>query len=240
MSATMDVNDMETRFRNWRGTAGELADVLTRLLSESSSTPEPPPTERLIRFYVTQGVLTRPDREGREARFGYRQLVETLATRLLLADGWSLARIADYLRDTETATLQTLLPRTVPPGDTDPGRTKAEALVRQFSERYQTAAPAVPPAVIAPAESVRDRAETRQEIRTALHRLGLSGDMPERTTDTLYTVAPWCQIRLFADSLDEALRQASGAAERERMVEDAVRVFRAALAEEIARRGKRR
>ena len=55
---------------------------------------KPPPrrdagsaNEHLVRHYVQVGVLTPPEREGREAMFGLRQVVEFLAARYLLKDG---------------------------------------------------------------------------------------------------------------------------------------------------------
>ncbi|WP_169389494.1 MerR family transcriptional regulator [Deinococcus aquatilis] len=42
---------------------------------------------RLVRHYTTQGLLSAPRREGREARYTRRQLLELLALRRLMADG---------------------------------------------------------------------------------------------------------------------------------------------------------
>src|SRR5436190_1694673 len=94
------------QWADWRGTAGELSEVIRDLLERFGMEREPVPTERLVRYYVTEGVLTRPDREGREARFGFRQIAEFLAVRILLADGWSLARIGDFFH---TAAIDALL-----------------------------------------------------------------------------------------------------------------------------------
>jgi DNA-binding transcriptional MerR regulator len=48
---------------------------------------------RLIRQYATWGLLDAPLKEGREARYTYRHLLQLLVTRRLLADGYATAVI---------------------------------------------------------------------------------------------------------------------------------------------------
>jgi DNA-binding transcriptional MerR regulator len=52
--------------------------------------------ERLLRHYVSMGVVDKPSREGREALYGFRHLVQFVAARRLLAEGFPLAKIAKY------------------------------------------------------------------------------------------------------------------------------------------------
>jgi DNA-binding transcriptional MerR regulator len=52
--------------------------------------------ERLLRHYVSVGVVDKPVREGRDAVYGFRHLVQFLVARRLLADGFPLAKIARY------------------------------------------------------------------------------------------------------------------------------------------------
>src|SRR5512139_1872106 len=83
----------------WRGTAAELADRLNVVLVGIPTLADDAgaANERLVRHYVQVGVLTAPEREGREALFGLRQVVEFLATRYLLKDGWPLAKVAEIV-----------------------------------------------------------------------------------------------------------------------------------------------
>ena len=52
--------------------------------------------ERLLRHYVSMGVVDKPSREGRDALYGFRHLVQFVAARRLLAEGLPLAKIANY------------------------------------------------------------------------------------------------------------------------------------------------
>jgi len=52
--------------------------------------------ERLLRHYVSMGVVDKPSREGRDALYGFRHLVQFVAARRLLTEGFPLAKIALY------------------------------------------------------------------------------------------------------------------------------------------------
>lgn len=83
----------------WRGTAAELAEQCNRLLPAIGLTEDAgTANERLVRHYVQVGVLSPPEREGREAVFGVEQIREFLTARHLLRDGWPLAKIAELVR----------------------------------------------------------------------------------------------------------------------------------------------
>ena len=53
--------------------------------------------ERLIRGYVTEGILPKPDRIGREAIYNYKHLIYFLACRDLLSENWPLSKIKEIL-----------------------------------------------------------------------------------------------------------------------------------------------
>ncbi len=112
---------------DWRGTAAELADKCNEVLAGVPSLTDDAGSanERLVRHYVQVGVLTAPEREGREALFGLRQIVEFLATRYLLKDGWPLAKAAEIVRTTDVTGLAQLIPSERP-------RTRAEEIVARY------------------------------------------------------------------------------------------------------------
>jgi hypothetical protein len=111
----------------WRGTAADLADKCNEVLAGVPSLTDDAgaANERLVRHYVQVGVLTAPEREGREALFGLRQIVEFLATRYLLKDGWPLAKAAEIVRTTDVSGLAQLIPSERP-------RTRAEEVVARY------------------------------------------------------------------------------------------------------------
>lgn len=233
---------------DWTGTAAELAERLVALLNEYGLPADPVPNERLVRFYVTAGALTRPRKEGREARFGYRQVVEFLAVRVLLGDGWPLAKAAEYLARTDTTALRALLPQKTPamPAPASPPGTKAEQLVARFKrsevrvsadrkeaeEARPSAAPAVPPM-----EPDLPELAKRQSAKVALRELGHTDAGPERETWTRIEIAPGCEVHLRPVELERYRKEKTKT--QETLVENLVRVFRAVIASEFARKGNR-
>jgi DNA-binding transcriptional MerR regulator len=81
--------------------------------------------ERLLRHYVSIGVVDKPAREGRDALYGFRHLVQFVAARRLLAEGFHLAKIAKYTAVVPTDALTAYLKK--------PDRaSEAELLVAAF------------------------------------------------------------------------------------------------------------
>jgi DNA-binding transcriptional MerR regulator len=65
---------------------------------------------RTVRYYQTQGLVSRPDRsQGRQARYGYRQLLQLMAIKALQAQGLSLDQIGAWLPDRPIDALQLAL-----------------------------------------------------------------------------------------------------------------------------------
>ena len=81
--------------------------------------------ERLLRHYVSIGVVDKPSREGRDALYGFRHLAQFAAARRLLAEGFPLAKIAKYTAVVPTDALAAYLEK--------PDRaSEAELLVAAF------------------------------------------------------------------------------------------------------------
>ena len=115
------------------GSADELIKNAT-LLSESISLAleasdategEGEGNERLLRHYVSMSVVDKPVREGREAKYNFRHLLQYLTARRLLKQKFSLAKIAEY---TSLAPTQSLIDALLAP----PHRSEAELLVAAF------------------------------------------------------------------------------------------------------------
>ena len=80
------------RAEHWRGTAEETVAALTGMIS-SLGLNVPAPSVRTIRLWRSKRLFSHPP----GADFGGRQLLEGLATALLLKRGWSIAAIGDLL-----------------------------------------------------------------------------------------------------------------------------------------------
>ncbi len=86
---------------DWRGTADELAQKATGFLLKCGFDRHFGCSERLVRFYVTRGVLTPPEKDAvdrRKALFGPLQLRQLAVARLLAERGWDLDRVIGQLQ----------------------------------------------------------------------------------------------------------------------------------------------
>lgn len=81
--------------------------------------------ERIVRYYVAEGLVARPERIGRDAQYGYKHLLQFLAGRLLVENGYPMQKVAPYLMSESLDKLETLvMTKTVP--------SMAEILVASF------------------------------------------------------------------------------------------------------------
>ena len=88
------------------GTAEELADFVSNKLVELGFGAQHNTSERLVRFYVYQGIISKADRaldDRRKANFGPTQVRQLLLARLLSERGWDLDRIKSLLVDNSSA-----------------------------------------------------------------------------------------------------------------------------------------
>jgi DNA-binding transcriptional MerR regulator len=103
--------------------AGKLAESLSLALEPSEGEAEG--NERLLRYYVSINVVDKPDRQGRDAVYNFRHLLQYLTARRLLRQKFSLAKIAEY---TGLVPTQSLIDALLAP----PHRSEAELLVAAF------------------------------------------------------------------------------------------------------------
>jgi hypothetical protein len=188
---------------DWRGTAAELADKCNDVLAGVPSLIDDAGSanERLVRHYVQVGVLTAPEREGREALFGLRQIVEFLATRYLLKDGWPLAKAAEIVRTTDVTGLAQLIPSERP-------RTRAEEVAAKYREVRTTVASsraAVQQAMKleTPLSVAADISRRRVSLEDNLKALGNPEGRPERSRIVRIELTPWCHVNVDARQLSE-------------------------------------
>ena len=88
------------------GTAEELADFVSNKLVELGFGAQHNTSERLVRFYVYQGIISKAERaldDKRKANFGPTQVRQLLLARLLSERGWDLDRIKSLLADNSSA-----------------------------------------------------------------------------------------------------------------------------------------
>jgi DNA-binding transcriptional MerR regulator len=114
---------------NYQGFSGSAADLANLAITCSRNLRLPGDiskiSERLIRYYVTEGLLSRPIRIGREAEYHYKHLLQFLASRSLMEEGYPMQKVADYIAGLEKQQLEPLAL-----GQTKPNL--AELLVASF------------------------------------------------------------------------------------------------------------
>ena len=84
------------------GTAEELAHQVSKKLEELGFGDRHHATERLVRFYTYENLISKPERandDRRKANYGSLQVRQLLLARLLAERGWELDRIRNLLKD---------------------------------------------------------------------------------------------------------------------------------------------
>jgi DNA-binding transcriptional MerR regulator len=214
---------------DFEGPAAELADRCNEVLPENGLTKDAGvANERLIRHYVQLGVLTSPVRRGREAIFGARQVAEFVVARMLLKDGWPLAKIAELIQAYE-------LPIPAPMADELDELDEPTPAERAVARIHASAAPAprskpekimlYGAALQATPDSLTraaDLSARRLDLAETLRSLGNAAGVPDREEVLRIRLTPWATVdldarqlrRLGPDAIDalgkalvEALRQ---------------------------------
>lgn len=119
----MSVPSPELPSEPWQGRLEDLVELanalLERLLPDAAPGTRTPGllNPRLVRHYTTAGLLDEPGRQGREALYTRRHLLQLLALRRLMANGYGSAAVHDLLRgrtDAELEAVATGEPRVTP------------------------------------------------------------------------------------------------------------------------------
>ena len=130
----------------FHGSASDLAALATVCGKDFGLPVDPDKTnERLVRYYVSEGVMDRPDRVGRDADYGFRHLLQLLTARRLVQAGMTLSVIAAHNSAATTRSLEEGLAQPVP--------TAAELLVNSFQGRRERGSGPMPPASLGSAPS---------------------------------------------------------------------------------------
>lgn len=109
--------------RDFQGTAEELATFVSEKLAELGFGERHRSSERLVRFYAYQKLLSRPEKapdDGRQRLFGQLQVRQLLLARLLAERGWDLDRIRTLLlQNQEISSLNKLIDELATPTEAE-------------------------------------------------------------------------------------------------------------------------
>lgn len=206
----------------WRGTAAALADQCNALLpgiglGEDAGAAN----ERLVRHYVQVGVLTPPERDGREALFDERHIRQFLTARYLLKDGWSLAKITELMRAAGPEGLTTLIPKERTPTAAEQALARLKSGASPTSRKSvaqsapsaraargpdaaittMTPAASIPDPLRDPLRQAAEISQRRMDLKSNLSGLGNPSGEPVRRRTVHIALTPWCQVYVDAAEL---------------------------------------
>lgn len=200
------------------------ARELARLGIERPS-PNAPPfelKERLVRYYTSEGAVDRPERDGKEARYGYIHLIQLLVTRVLINDGWPLSKIAAFIRSNDLSSLEAMLPDRPPTQAEEeidnikramhkPATGLSDRMV--FSQRKAMPPPKAQPQISAPDRMLSlqsDMSKGRSLLSNALKALGTRGSSSPQWKEAMeIELTPWCRVIVDLEELSKAPPHAS-------------------------------
>lgn len=186
----MQMKNHSNEFRGWSGGIEDLARKAWDILRDTETGDSGQPGIRLIRDYIQRGILGDIPRAGKELVFTYDHLLRFVAARVLLADGWSLGKIAEHLEQCSREELEALLPQ---PGN------RALAALRQI--RAETGTAAVSPSSAAHLRKAAAMFSVRREMSDALRRFGLPAEGPPVEAVTRVDITPWFQVLVSTERL---------------------------------------
>ncbi len=158
------------------------------------------PNVRLVRDYAQRGILSKSERRGKEGWYNFRHLVEIVASRVLVNDGWPLQKVAEFFAHISEEELLRLVPGYE-------GENSALSVVRRFMADDQQN--------LLPDErhSGRDSgrlahrmaaqvSEQRASLKGALSSLGNRGRHVRKREITKISIARWCEILIDTKRLE--------------------------------------
>jgi hypothetical protein len=205
-----------TEEKGWQGNAEALArHALEWMKIKRIGDPSFEPNERLVRDYVARGILSKPERKGKEAIFGFEQLAQFLACRAVIDDGWPLSKISEDFSVSSMTEILNLIPGEASQDDalslvenfkadalfdsaaSTPKRTK---IMASMSSNEDGGIPSF-------SRRRRESFETKADIKEVLRRLGSDFGNVIREDFTAYQLASWLVLLMDRDKARDITRQ---------------------------------
>jgi len=124
--SALAVSKQLREYASFSGSGEELLSLVGRLAAILHLAPDDDSgNERLLRHYASVNVVDKPNRQGRDAVYTYRHLLQFLTARRLMKQGFALSKIAEFTSVVPTETLQQTLCES-------PQRSEAELLVAAY------------------------------------------------------------------------------------------------------------
>ncbi len=166
--------------KDFSGSAEDLARLATTVcaglgLGAANDTDEL--SARLVRDYAQRDILSRPERQGKEAIYTWRHLVELVAARALVADGWPLAKVTQHFALTPLEDLLLLVPGQ---GRPNPALTAA----RRIRESTLAGSELREPTAMPPLQRLVSQRQRRADLMFSMQQLTGESTQPRATQMT--------------------------------------------------------
>ncbi|NMG42003.1 MerR family transcriptional regulator [Chelativorans sp. ZYF759] len=179
---------------DWLGSLDDLCRTAHGVLRHDYRTDaQDPVLPRVVRDYQNRGIVSAPRRRGRSAVYDKRHLLELVAARVLLADGWRLGKIAQALGRMQDAELEVLIE----------GKPKIPGGPRSGEMEI--------PRALGFEQKAAIQASERATIQNVRRSLDIAEEEPPPSMRTHFEIAPWAHLvietqRLGYLSDDEAIQ----------------------------------
>ena len=176
------------------------------------------PNERLVRDYVAKNILSRPERSGKEAIYGFKQLIQFIACRAMIEDGWPLSKISEDFQISSINEIVNLIPGESIKNDSlsliseyksENRRPSLDRDLIQKSSLNMDASSSAPNQNYSASfiKRNRDNYETKTDISEILKRLGSDFGNVIKEDFTAYQLASWLILLMDKDKAKEITRK---------------------------------
>ena len=204
---------------NWTGNAEALAKLVKFWLRKKDIGDKSfEPNERLVRDYVAKNILSRPERSGKEAIYGFKQLIQFIACRAMIEDGWPLSKISEDFQISSINEIVNLIPGESIENDSlsliseyksENRRPSLDMDLIQKSSLNMDASSSAPNQNYSASfiKRNRDNYETKTDISEILKRLGSDFGNVIKEDFTAYQLASWLILLMDKDKAKEITRK---------------------------------
>ena len=239
---------MLEEYKKWTGNLDDLRSVSYTIVNEYViENIEEQYSVRLIRDYISRGLLGSTERAGKELFFKYENLLRFIVVRAMLADGWSLTKIQDQLSLSTLNEIEEILPSeniiAIEKINNLRATVRSASRTEDYEEKIVSLQASMLPEPSAlnkkPKFSLRERLLSKarkttaiqKEMKDALNKLGIPGDGPQMEDLKLIALAPWCQVLITEERFEKLTVQEA---------KDLGEAFTASLTAKILMRGGRK
>ena len=204
---------------NWTGNAEALAKLVKFWLRKKDIGDKSfEPNERLVRDYVAKNILSRPERSGKEAIYGFKQLIQFIACRAMIEDGWPLSKISEDFQISSINEIVNLIPGESIENDSlsliseyksENRRPSLDRDLIKKSSLNMDASSSAPKQNYSASfiKRNRDNYETKTDISEILKRLGSDFGNVIKEDFTAYQLASWLILLMDKDKAKEITRK---------------------------------